>query len=340
MGFYPVLNEREQSPEANLAGSTLYRMLTLKQRHPLPDEAILPDSFDFALDRDQQCASVENFSQFESDYPLWGMPYGLPAISHEQFNTVRRWLEQGAVASPQPEPSKAAQLQIAKWEAFFNGGSLKQQLVARYMYEHLYIANLYFSEVSSTEFYQLVRSRTPAGSPVDVIATRRPFDDPGATPFYYRLQPVPTTIVAKSHMPYRLDSHRMQRWQQLFFAPDYEVTALPSYDIKTASNPFITFQQLPVAARYRFMLEEAKYTISGFIKGPVCRGQIALNVINDRFWVLFVDPDNTYLHDTAELINSEAELLQLPAEEDSSVLPLARWIKYSQMQRQYMQARQ
>ena len=39
------------------------------------------------------------------------------------------------------------------------------------------------------------------------------------------------------------------------------------------------------------MLEEAQYTITGFIKGPVCRGQVALNVINDLFWVVFVDPE-------------------------------------------------
>jgi hypothetical protein len=46
------------------------------------------------------------------------------------------------------------------------------------------------------------------------------------------------------------------------------------------------------ASRYRFMLEESRYTIMGFIKGPVCRGQVALNSIQDHFWVTFVDPEN------------------------------------------------
>ena len=27
-----------------------------------------------------------------------------------------------------------------------------------------------------------------------------------------------------------------------------------------------------------------------FIRGPVCKGQIALNVIQDHFWVAFMDP--------------------------------------------------
>jgi hypothetical protein len=28
-----------------------------------------------------------------------------------------------------------------------------------------------------------------------------------------------------------------------------------------------------------------------FIRGPVCKGQVALNVIHDQFWVMFLDPD-------------------------------------------------
>ncbi|MCP5208560.1 MAG: fatty acid cis/trans isomerase [Hahellaceae bacterium] len=39
-----------------------------------------------------------------------------------------------------------------------------------------------------------------------------------------------------------------------------------------ASNPFLVLHQLRVKARYCFMLEEAEYTIKGFIKGSVCRG--------------------------------------------------------------------
>ena len=36
--FFPVLNERNQDPESNLMGSVLYRMLTLKNTHPLSGE--------------------------------------------------------------------------------------------------------------------------------------------------------------------------------------------------------------------------------------------------------------------------------------------------------------
>jgi hypothetical protein len=62
---------------------------------------------------------------------------------------------------------------------------------------------------------------------------------------------------------------------------------LPSYALEMAANPFIAFRALPTTARYQFMLDEAQFTIMGFIKGPVCRGQVALNVIEDQFWVFF-----------------------------------------------------
>ena len=40
-GFFPVLNERKQSPEANTQASVLAQLLLLKQQHPLPDSKIL-----------------------------------------------------------------------------------------------------------------------------------------------------------------------------------------------------------------------------------------------------------------------------------------------------------
>ena len=35
-GFFPVLNERQQTPQANLDSSVFYQMLALKKAHPLP----------------------------------------------------------------------------------------------------------------------------------------------------------------------------------------------------------------------------------------------------------------------------------------------------------------
>ena len=55
---------------------------------------------------------------------------------------------------------------------------------------------------------------------------------------------------------------------------------------------FTTFSTIPARSRYQFLLDEALYFVRTFIRGPVCRGQIATNVIEDQFYVLFKDPDH------------------------------------------------
>lgn len=339
LGFFPVLNERRNEPEANLAGSVLAQMLLQKAEHPLPATAILPDSFDFALNRNQQCTTIENFSQFRRDYPLWGMPYGLPGLPTEEQDILLDWVRRGAPYSKPALLAADLQQQVAQWERFLNQDSLKARLMSRYMYEHLYLAHLYFGEPSGRPtFFELVRSRTAPGQPIDRISTLRPYDDPGVERVYYRLQPVPESIVAKTHMPYRLDARRLQHWNTLFLQADYTVDTLPGYDPATASNPFVTFAALPAVARYRFMLEEAQYTIMGFIKGPVCRGQLALNVINDYFWVAFTDPDVIPEHGQSEFLGDALKALDLPGEAQSNVLP-TRWLRYAEQEKQYLQAK-
>ena len=125
---------------------------------------------------------------------------------------------------------------------------------------------------------------------MQVIATRRPDDDPGQ-PFYYRLRPIQGTIVHKTHITYALSRARMRRVEQLFLEPSWDIAQLPGYSRADAINPFRTFSAIPARARYQFLLDTAQYTIMTFIRGPVCRGQIATDVIDDQFYVLFRDPN-------------------------------------------------
>lgn len=337
-GFFPVLNERRDDPQANLEGSVLAQMLLLKKQHPLPTDPLLPASFDLGLYRNQQCSKIEEFDAFRRKYPLWGMPYALPELTSQEQATLLQWVQQGAPYESRPALDAGLQQQVIRWEQFFNQDPLKAQLMSRYMYEHLYLAHLYFREEQHTTFFNLVRSRTAPGHPIDRITTLRPYDDPGVDRVYYRLQPVQESIVAKTHMPYKLDDRRLQHWNALFLTPDYDVTALPSYLPDSASNPFRTFAQLPVRARYRFMLEESQYTVMGFIKGPVCRGQMALNVINDHFWVAFVDPGLSPAHGQSEFLGEALNDIKLPGEAQSTASPL-RWLSYARQETKYLKAK-
>jgi len=336
--FYPVLNERKQITQANLDLSVMYKMLQLKNENPNPTTNLLPDSFDLKLVRDQQCPKIEEFDEFEKSYPLWGMPYGLPAIPEKEFSVLEQWIAEGAMSPDRKPLSSELQHQIQRWERLLNSPTLKEKLVARYLYEHLYLADLYFENGKAPQFFRLVRSYTPPGQDIKVMPSRRPYDAPLKPTFYYRLKPDFSTIVAKTHMPYVLNDRRYDYWQSLFYQLEYSVTQLPSYDVTIASNPFIVFEQIPMRSRYKFLLDEAQFSIMNFIKGPVCRGQVALSVINDFFWVVFEDPDLKSIESEEVFLKNNKDLLQFPAYWDSNGRPWS-WLALASNQKKYMEHR-
>ena len=186
-----------------------------------------------------------------------------------------------------------------------------------------------------------MRSTTPPGQLIDEIPTLRPYDDPGSAPFYYRLLKYQPAVVAKNHIVYPFSDERMARYRELFLLPDYEVDQLPSYDPQITTNPFKVFGALPAESRYRFLLDDAYFFIEGFIKGPVCRGQIALDVIEDRFWVMFFDPNQPVITNNAQFIGEMADDLQVPAEDGGGNFELFRiWTDYWKGQRRYMESKQ
>ncbi len=323
LGFDAVLNERSTRPGNELAASVLYRSLAHKQAHPLPAGPLLPDSLDVSLDRTQSCPNLAGYDAHERQHPLAGMPYGLPALAPQEHDVVTRWLQAGAPDDPLPPLPATVARQVDDWERFLNGRSNKQRLMARYLYEHLFLGHLVFDGDPQRHVFRLVRSAQAPGTPATPLATRRPFDDPGVATWHYRLLPERETLLAKTHLPFTLSPQRMARWQGWFLDAPFAVDRLPPYTPDDASNPFKTFAALPLASRYRFLLDEAQFFVMNFIKGPVCRGQTALDVINDRFWVFFIDPAVGADEASADLVAREAEVLRLPAAEGSNAGLLA-----------------
>ena len=341
-GFFDVLPANKEADEPKTQSSVLAQMLLLKKQHPLPNTSHLGSGFDISLSRENQCPTIDEMGEYIADQPLGGMPYALPGLSDAEHNTLMQWLHHGAPLSSSNVISEELNAEIVALEKWLNGDSNKMRLSARYIYEHLFTSHLYFEHVTAEkeqpQFFNLVRSRTPSGEPLDIIATRRPFDDPKVDRVYYRLQPVFSTIVSKTHQAYAINETLTNKWQAWFVDADYTVETLPSYESEVAANPLTAFSLLPVKSRYRFMLERAQNTIMGYIKGPVCRGQVALNVINDRFWVFFVDPEIAASEEINAFYTSQKENLHLPAEKDSSALAV-NWVKYAKRQGEYMRAR-
>jgi hypothetical protein len=183
-----------------------------------------------------------------------------------------------------------------------------------------------------------VRSRTPPGEPVRVIATRRPDDDPGQ-PFYYRLRPLQGTIVHKTHITYALSPARMRRLDALFLAPPWDIAKLPGYSRANALNPFETFAAIPARARYQFLLDTAQYTVMTFIRGPVCRGQVATDVIDDQFYVLFQDPEADLSVTDPEYMARITPYLALTGESGGAIGAITDLIEHKEDRNVYIRLR-
>ncbi len=304
LGFHTVLRGQD--------AGLIERYLELGRQNPMPVDAPLPTELGLAIDRPLVCPTSDEFDAFSAAHPLAGMPYGTAPLAEAEFQTLMGWARNGAaLPSTASDIPDAIQAQITEWEAFLNASDPRSQLMSRYLYEHLFLARLHFQGDDPRRFFQLVRSTTPPGAEIDVIATRRPFDDPGGA-FYYRLQQVTETIVHKEHLVYTLGPDRMARFQQLFLDTDWTLADLPPYGDAEGGNPFTTFMQMPVRSRYQFLLDDALFFVRSFIRGPVCHGETAVDVIEDRFWVSFLDPDADLSITDPSYLQEGASYLELP----------------------------
>ena len=337
LGFFPVTGGDGAAGESNLMGL----MLALGRAHTFAPNEKLPPTVGLDIERPLTCAQPSEFAAYAEQHPLGGMPYGTAPLSDAQLGILAAWLSQGAPA-PDDAPAlpAAAVAQVDSWETFLSGTSLKQRITARYLYEHWFLAHLYFESLPDGPFFRVVRSRTPPGQPIDEIATRRPYDDPGTAPFWYRLRPLDETIVAKTHIIYPLSPAKQQRLTELFLTSKWQPTRLPSYAADVASNPFIAFAQIPPRARYQYMLDDAQYFVMTFIRGPVCRGEVAVDVIEDHFYVAFMDPDHDLSITVPGYLQRTAADLNLPAEHLSRLAPGEFWLQYDVEQRRYLDIRQ
>ena len=328
-GFYSVLDA--QGGQASL----MARMLELGHKTPWPPNAKLPEDIVLGLSRENTCAMPAEFDGYASTHPNQGMPLAVTGLTDQQYQTLQRWLASGAPIDEQGlVPSAKESLQVVQWENLLNSPGARQSLVGRWLYEHWFLAHIYFKDGEPGHFFQWVRSRTPTGQPIDMVKTRRPNDDPGSQ-FYYRLWPVQGVIVHKTHITYPLSAAKMARVKSLFYSGNWQATALPGYGPQSRANPFATFEAIPAQARYQFMLDNAEYFVRTFIRGPVCRGQIATDVIRDNFWALFQAPEHDLYITDPNYRGQATPLLAMPGQNDDVGSVLSLWHDYRDKRNEY-----
>lgn len=328
-GFYSVLDA--QGSQAAL----MARMLELGHRTPLQPNAKLPEEIVLGLNRENSCAMPDQFNEYAGAHPKEGMPLAVTGLTDQQYQTLQRWLGAGAPIDQQAlAPSAAEALQVVQWENLLNAPGARESLVGRWLFEHWFLAHIYFKDGEPGHFFQWVRSRTPTGQPIDLINTRRPNDDPG-TRVYYRLWPVQGVIVHKTHITYGLSAAKMGRVKSLFYSGKWQVSALPGYGPERRANPFSTFEAIPAQARYQFMLDNAEYFVRTFIRGPVCRGQIATDVIRDNFWALFQAPEHDLYITDPNYRGQATPLLAMPGQNDDVGSVVSLWLDYRDKRNEY-----
>ncbi len=271
-------------------------------------------------------STEDSMEEYRELNPAGRMPFGLPKLTQEEIQKIKLWLDTGAKGpnllslEESIREDKALDKRIAKWEDFFNRDGLKAKLSSRYLFEHLFLASIYFEDEPEL-FFRLVRSETKTGT-IKELATTYPFDKPSKN-FFYRLRPITHTIVHKRHIPFPFSAKRMKKWDDNFYQAkwDKEPIEMPPYG-RNASNPFKTFESIPASARYQFFLDNSAYHAMTFIKGPVCRGQTAVNVINDHFWVLFIDPKKDVLVNDKEVYEKVTKNIKFPSSIKDDLAPL------------------
>jgi len=309
-GFYPILSRGGSSADP-LDQSLLYQMLNAGYQHNRPGfsrETLMPL---YQKRYEHQCPPTSStLSAYLTANPAAGMPFGLPAISAEDFEKLKNWVANGSPGPTEQDLREAHKINnpvaVGQWEAFFNTSDPRSQLVARYLFDHVFLASIVLEE-SPGDLFRLVRSKTPPSRtvkdeggqdqtialPVDIIDTPLPYDNPyvyaGVDQFYYRLQKITTPIVQKNHFVWRLKLADIAHLKELFLSRDWGNSADldPPWGI---GNPFRIFRAIPAEARYRFLLENAELIVSGVTYGPVCLGQTATYAVKDHFWVYFIDP--------------------------------------------------
>lgn len=301
LGFYPVLPETRDAIK-----DSIFYLALQNDEEGSPDELEKEDNLSLILDELYVCpVNAKEYKAFRSKYAFAHMPLTCDKIPNQEHKLLMQWLEEGT-PGPQKEglniltrPTHTSQSQgelaliektVRDFEDYLNPPSMRRRAVARYLYEHFYAVNFHF-KVNPGEFYRIVRSRTPAPEPIDLIVTEFITDHPGEEYFYYRMQKVDQVIEMKRHIPMEISEDVFREWDSLFFSSDLKWEYSELWN-EYPNNPFEWFVAIPVLARARFVEKYAKTMMQVVARGAICHGSDSSYVSPDYAWFLIFKPES------------------------------------------------
>ena len=291
-GFFSVSEESDSVGY----GSLLLNMLALGRAQPVTSDARLPESFPLDINRELSCPTASRIRRVRAETPdgRHALRDGAPD-GPGNWRAGRMGPTGGAATSllrPPPEicgRTGRALGEVPQW--ILSQGAHHIALPLRTLALRPSLLRRPFERALLPHRSLDRRHRElqrPRGSRREDPTTTRVSKN-----FWYRLVPIESTIVHKTHIVYPLgEARKCVGFQNSSSSRTWEPTKLPEYDANAGSNPFATFAEIPARSRYQFLLDDAQYFVMTFIRGPVCRGQIAVSVIEDHFFVAFLDPDS------------------------------------------------
>ncbi len=303
LGFFSVIEGGKDSIMAKMIRQAYDPKHRWKANEPIPDYIEI-DSITHKL----TAANEREIDGYLISKPRQGMPFAIAGLDPEEYTTLMTWLEQGAkFDATEPQPTAADTAAINDWEAFLNQPDNEHRLVARYMFEHMYGYHFFFDKDSSN-FFAMVRSKTPPGQPVKPISTRHG-NSPVEGDFWYRFAIVDVVLHAKRHVPVDCTNNELEVYKSLLFEQPFTVDKLPGYSQAERHNMLTTFAAIPAKSRYKFLLHDAFYQERVVSTGPSCRGAMNVSMTLEHFWYLYENPETSLICNDQEYYDAVAPVL-------------------------------
>lgn len=283
--------------------SIMGKLLQLGHKNPVKADEQFPRTIE--LDPFKRKFSFPNKFEVDSyiaQKPLEGMPLAVNGLSNSEYTTIMTWLDEGAKFDNKPAvPSAADAAMIKAWETFLNGSDPRSQLMARYIFEHIYLVTFLFENKEDANFYTLVRSTTPPGEaaiPVKQHLANGPVEE---GKFFYRFMLLDQTrCVKNTRLQMVADQKKLDRWKQIFDEQKWDAGKLPGYTEEERYDVAGIFKDIPSKIRYKFLLDNTWNIRGAIVHGPSCHGNQAIGSVQDQGWHLYENPETSlYVNDPA-----------------------------------------